>query len=146
MSRLLARRGWLAVALLLPLILSPRAASAQADADRTAIQQVIRSQLDAFQHDDARGAFGFATPTLQAEFGTPETFMRMVRTAYAPVYRPQSVAFTALVPAPTGVVQTVTLVGPDGLSYSADYTMQKQPNGTWRIGGCILTKSNQVNA
>lgn len=146
MRHSLARRAWLTLALLLPLILAPRAAHAQSDADRTAIQQVIRSQLDAFQHDDATGAFGFATPNLQAEFGTPETFMTMVRQAYAPVYRPQNVVFTSLVPAPAGIVQTVTLVGPDGLSYSADYTMQKQPNGTWRIGGCTLTKSNQVNA
>ncbi len=142
--RRLARRGCLA--LLLPLILFAPVALAQADADRTAIQQVIRSQLAAFQHDDAAGAFGFATPNLQAKFGSPETFMTMVRQAYAPVYRPQSVVFTTLVPAPAGVVQTVELVGPDGLSYSAEYTMQKQPNGTWRIGGCTLVKSNQVNA
>ena len=145
MRRLFARRDWLGL-VLLSLILSPCAAVAQADADRTAIQQVIRSQIDAFRHDDATGAFGFATPSLQAEFGTPETFITMVRQAYAPVYRPQSVVFTTLVPAPGGLVQTVNLVGPDGLSYTAEYTMQKQPNGTWRIGGCTLAKSNQVNA
>ena len=139
--RLLAR---LAMGLLL--ILAPRFAAAQVGGDRTAIQQVIRSQIDAFRHDDGPGAFGFATPNLQAEFGTPATFMTMVRQAYAPVYRPQSVVFTSLVPGPSGLVQTVNLVGPDGLSYSAEYTMQKQPNGTWRIGGCTLARSAQVNA
>lgn len=146
MRRLLTRRGWLGLVLLLPFILSPGAALAQAGADKAAIQQVIRSQIDAFRHDDAAGAFGFATPTLQAEFGTPEVFMTMVRQAYAPVYRPQSVVFTTLVPAPAGVVQTANLVGPDGLSYSAEYMMQRQPNGTWRIGGCTLARNDQVNA
>jgi hypothetical protein len=32
----------------------------------------------------------------------------------------------------------VFLVGPDGKSYVAVYTFQRQPDGSWRISGCYL--------
>jgi hypothetical protein len=35
-------------------------------------------------------------------------------------------------------VQPVLLVGPDLEVVTAYYAMQKQPDGTWRINGCIL--------
>ncbi|WP_206602953.1 DUF4864 domain-containing protein [Leptolyngbya ohadii] len=62
--------------------------------DRAAIRAMIERQLQAFQQDDAAGAFAFASPGIQAQCGTPENFMRMVQRGYAPVYRPRSVEFT----------------------------------------------------
>ena len=32
------------------------------------------------------------------------------------------------------------MVGPDGLSYLAYYTMERQADGTWRISGCFLVR------
>ncbi len=111
------------------------------DADRSAIEGVIRAQMDAFRRDDAATAFGFASPTLQGIFETPARFLAMVRSSYQPVYRPRSVAFTVLV---AGPAQRVELIGPDGLGYTATYTMEKQPNGAWRISGCTLVQSKRV--
>ena len=69
------------------------AAEDPAPADRTAIHDVIAAQIDAFRHDDAPAAFGFASPKIQSLFGTPERFIGMVAHAYQPVYRPSAVAF-----------------------------------------------------
>ena len=66
-------------------------------ADRAAIRETIQAQLDAFRRDDGETAFGFASPTIQSLFGTPELFMQMVRQGYRPVYRPQVFEFRELV-------------------------------------------------
>jgi hypothetical protein len=107
-------------------------------ADSTAIHAVIAQQLEAFRHDDAAGAFAFASPAIQAKFGTPAQFMSMVQTAYAPVYRPRHVAFKELRLVQGVPTQEVLLVGPDGVPVMALYMLQKQPDGAWKIDGCYL--------
>jgi hypothetical protein len=116
------------------------------EADRTAIVAVIRAQLDALQGDRADEAFAYASPGIQAMFGTAETFISMVKTGYPAVYRPQSVTFRDLVAEPRGPVQRVLLVGPDGVPVVADYIMERQPDGTWRIDGCLLEKGDAQTA
>jgi hypothetical protein len=108
-------------------------------ADRLGIQTVIEQQLKAFRQDDAVGAFAFASPNIQAKFGTPAVFLRMVQTAYQPVYRPRHVTFKALQLTDGVPTQEVFLVGPDGVPVMAVYLMQKQPDGAWKIDGCYLT-------
>jgi hypothetical protein len=136
----------LAIAMLAPLVHLPSPAAAEdpsstlAAPDRDAIRQVVQAQLDAFQHDDGAKAFGFASPVLQEKFGDPATFMQMVRQGYTPVYRPRSVAFEKLVDTQQGPDQILRLVGPDGITYAAHYLMQKQPDGSWMINGCYLTR------
>ena len=65
-----------------------------ADADQ--IRAIIQQQLAAFGQDDAATAFSFASPSIQAQFGDAETFMQMVKSGYAPVYRPQGLLFGEL--------------------------------------------------
>jgi hypothetical protein len=111
-------------------------------ADRAAIRAVVEDQLAAFQRDDGAAAFAFASPGIQAEFGTVENFMAMVRSGYQPVYRPREVAFGDATAGDDGrIVQRVELVGPDGVPVVALYTMEQQPDGSWRIAACRLTKS-----
>lgn len=121
------------------------AVTAQADAlddvtppDRASIRDVIRAQLDAFQADDGARAFSFASPMIQSRFRDPATFMDMVRTGYEPVYRPREVEFLDLVDFRGAPTQRVLVVGPDGEAVTAYYLMQRQPDGSWRINGCIL--------
>ena len=66
------------------------------NADLMAIRQVIEQQILAFKEDDASGAFSYAAPGIQLQFGTAENFVRMVEAAYPPVYRPRSVVFEDL--------------------------------------------------
>jgi hypothetical protein len=116
-----------------------RAETATAD-ERTAIQSMISSQIEAFRRDDGVAAYSFASPMIQELFPTVEQFMAMVRGQYQPVYRPQSVTFGEIVATDTGYLQKVYLVGPDGQNYVAVYSMLRQPDGSWRINGCALVK------
>ncbi|MDZ4735244.1 MAG: DUF4864 domain-containing protein [Rhodospirillaceae bacterium] len=106
-----------------------------------AIRNVIENQFEAFLADDGARAFSFASPDLQVQFGSPDVFMSMVRTGYAPVYRPQDVEFLDLLKAPSGFVQQVHVVGTDGTAVIAHYLMEQQPDGSWRIDGCMLTQA-----
>ena len=107
-------------------------------ADRGAIRAVIADQMAAFKRDDGAAAFGFAAPNIQTMFGSPERFMEMVRDGYQAVYRPSDVSFGDLVRIDGQLTQLVNLVGPDGVPRTALYFMERQPDGKWRIGGCVL--------
>ena len=110
-------------------------------ADAAAIRAVISHQLGAFLRDDQTAAFDDASPTIQQIFHDPETFMQMVRSAYQPVYRSSSVEFRELGMVEGRLVQRVYMVGPDGIAVLADYEMQRQPDGTWRINGCSIERA-----
>ena len=138
-----------AAALLVLLAAAPvRAAppSGIGDADRHAIEQVIASQIDAFRHDDGDGAFGFASPTLREMFGDTATFMAMVRRGYPQVYRPRDYSFDGLVDMNGSIVQRVEIVGPDGTTALALYTMEHEPDGSWKIAGCQIAEPDRVGA
>jgi hypothetical protein len=121
--------------LTLPTVAQQQALTAD---DHSAIHTVIERQLEAFRNDDAARAFAFASPAIQAKFGTPEQFMSMVQTAYPPVYRPRHVAFKELRLVEGVPTQEVLLIGPDGVPVMARYLLQKQPDGAWKIDGCYL--------
>ncbi len=111
-------------------------------ADGNAIVAVIQSQLAALQADQAAKAFSFASPGIQSMFGTPDRFMQMVRSGYAAVYRPREVQFLDLVIDQGELAQRVLFVGPDGVPVLAYYYMERQPDGSWRISGVTLRKSD----
>jgi hypothetical protein len=116
-------------------------ASPLSEADRGAIRAVIQAQIAAFRADDGVTAFGFASPSIQRQFGNPTNFLAMVKTGYMPVYRPREVRFGDLIERQPEPVQTVLLVGPDLKVVTAYYVMQKQAYGAWRIDGCVLRDS-----
>lgn len=109
--------------------------------DRAAIQAVISAQIEAFRKDDAVRAFSFAAPGIRQVFQTPERFIEMVKAGYAQIYRPLKLEFG---PASRSlgtlqqVRQVVNLVGLDGKKAVAYYLMERQPDGSWKIGGVQL--------
>ena len=111
-----------------------------APTDRAAIAKVIQDQIAAFRVDDAARAFGFASPGIQAKFGTPEQFLEMVRTGYFPVYRAQDVTFRDVAIENGAPVQAVEIHDVQGDGVLALYFMERQPDGSWKINGCILSK------
>jgi hypothetical protein len=112
--------------------------------DAAIIRQIIQDQIAAFRADDGERAFSFASPDIQAMFHDPQTFLGMVRGGYQPVYRPREVEFRGLTFEDGHWTQRVLLVGPDGVPVVARYLMEQQPDGSWRIDGCILEKSSDV--
>lgn len=115
-------------------------AAALSDADRAAIQGTIERQLKAFLADDGATAYSFAAPGIKAIFPTVESFMAMVRQGYQPVYRPRSYSFGELKEAPGDLQQFVDIVDADGVFWTAVYTLERQPDGSWKITGCYLVK------
>jgi hypothetical protein len=129
----------LALAVLLTVAcVAPAVALDLAPAERDAIGAVVQAQLDAFRRDDATEAFGYASPGIRRIFETPERFLAMVERGYAPVYRPRRVEFRDVVRYRGRITQRVRVVGPDGEPVVANYLMERQGDGTWRIDGCIL--------
>ena len=126
-------------ALLALLVCTP--AFAQTPADSNQIQHVITAQIDAFRRDDGQAAFAFAAPVIQSQFGDSEHFIAAVRQAYQPVYRPRSFSFGTLATKDGKTTQLVEVIGPDGRGATAVYSMEHEADGTWRISGCELLKS-----
>lgn len=118
-----------------------QAGAQTSDADQAAIRQVIQSQISAFQEDDGPTAYGYASPTIQEKFVNPDIFLEMVKTGYPAVYHPREVEFRELKVENGRLLQEVYVVGPDGNPALAIYEMQRQPDGSWRINGCWLTRA-----
>jgi len=115
-------------------------ASAFSEADRSAVQAVIEQQLNAFLSDDAAAAYSHAAPGIKTMFPTQDRFMELVRRAYPPVYRSRTHGFADLQETPRGLEQTVDIVDAAGEFWTAVYTLQRQPDGSWRIASCVLVK------
>jgi hypothetical protein len=116
-------------------------ASAQSatDADAAEFRRIISSQINAFNADDGPAAYAFAAPLIQQIFPEPDLFMSMVRQGYQPVYRQKSYAFDRTAADGAGrPTQNVTIVDMNGKTWTAIYTMERQPDGSWRIAGCAL--------
>ncbi|MFO1120985.1 MAG: DUF4864 domain-containing protein [Hyphomicrobiales bacterium] len=132
--------------ILLALVILVLPASTRADtvtgSDAQDFARIITAQIEAFRADDAPRAYSFAAPMIQRVFPTPDVFMSMVRQGYQPVYRPQSFTFGASGLDSAGrPTQLVSIVGPNGKTYEALYTFERQPDGTWKIAGCRLLET-----
>jgi hypothetical protein len=120
------------------------AAPARAADDVAAAQGVIRSQVEAFSHDDAVAAYSYAAPAIQNLFPQPDIFMAMVRGSYAPVYRHKSFEFGEARASDGQIAQRVHIVDADGVPWEALYTLEQQPDGSLKISGCTLLKAGQA--
>ncbi|MDB5576496.1 MAG: hypothetical protein JWR80_1672 [Bradyrhizobium sp.] len=118
-------------------------APARAADDVAAAQQVIRSQVEAFSHDDAAAAYSHAAPAIQEILPQAEMFMAMVRGSYAPVYRHRSFEFGEARAADGKIAQRVRIVDAEGVPWEALYTLEQQADGSLKISGCTLLKAGQ---
>jgi hypothetical protein len=127
--------------------LMPGGAGAQdiAAPERAAIRAMISGQLEAFRREDGAAAYSFAAPAIQGMFPSVDQFMAMVRSNYGPVYHPRAVTFGDLYSSPDGFVQKVYLTGPGGQNWLALYSLERQPDGSWKISGCTLARADAPN-
>ena len=137
----------LALALVaLAMFVAKSPAKADESGNRAAVEAVISQQMEAFKRDDAAAAYAFASPGIKALFPDPGSFIAMVQRRYAPVYRPRSVAFGELKATADGLSQTVAIIDNDGAAWTAIYTLARDPDGQWRITGCVLLKTPETSA
>jgi hypothetical protein len=117
------------------------AGMAHADAP-SAVRATIEGQLEAFRNGDAASAYAYAAPSIKRMFPTPERFIGMVRRGYAPVYEGNAPVFLrAEAIGEDRYAQEVGLTDSSGQSWTALYTLARQPDGSWRITGCYLRKA-----
>ncbi len=139
------RRLRVAIVLLLAAGTGAGAAERITAVDRQAIEQTVRRQLDAFGRDDAAEAFGIATPDIQRRFRSPDNFMKMVRDNYQPVYRPTSITFVRIDLVDGEWVQSVQLADGEGRVWRALFSMKRQPDKSWKVGGCQLVQTSALS-
>ena len=107
-------------------------------------QSVIRAQVEAFSHDDAAAAYSYAAPAIHEMFPQADLFMFMVQHSYAPVYRHKSFEFGEAAVADGKVAQRTHIIDANGEAWEALYTLEQQPDGSFKIIGCVLLKPGQA--
>ena len=145
------RRSFVAAMLLAAMAVfgsAARCALAQdslAPAEWKAIQRVIAEQRTALHAGDARKAFAYASPGIQAQFNDATTFMAMVRGAYASLLTARYVEFLDGAVIEGLVIQPLRLIDADSTVRVALYTMEKQNDGSWRISSCRIAPSTVLS-
>jgi hypothetical protein len=129
---------------LLAVILLGLALSARAGDDVAAAQSVVRAQAEAFGRDDAAAAYSYAAPAIRDMYPRADIFMAMVRHSFAPVYRHQGFQFGEARVEGGWIAQRVHIVDRDGDAWEALYTLEQQPDGSFKITGCSLLKAEQA--
>jgi hypothetical protein len=109
--------------------------------DVATARDVIRSQEQAFVHDDAAAAYSYAAPAIRQIFPQADVFMSMVQRAYAPVYRHKSFEFGEARTEGNWVAQRVHIIDANGDAWEAMYTLEQQGDGSFKITGCSLLKA-----
>ncbi len=120
---------------------APVAEPVMRSTDWTAIKKVIVDQRSALKAGDAAKAFSYASPGIRDQFGDAATFIGMVRAAYAVLLTARYTEFLEGAVIDGTVIQPLRLIDTDNTVRVALYIMQRQANGTWRIGGCQIAPS-----
>lgn len=123
------------LSLLLSLVFLP--ASLRAEDPVTSAQAVISAQIQALMHDDAAGAYSFASPSIRSLFSDEEQFLDMVRKNYGPVYHAGTYAFgrSRLVGGGEMVLQEVMIGAREGKDWTAIYQMRLMDDGSYKVDG-----------
>jgi Domain of unknown function (DUF4864) len=130
----------LAVSLVLAVCLAFSGTRSAIASDTQDIREVITKQLEAFKRDDGIEAYSYAAPVIRDIFPTADVFIQMVRQGYPQVYRPRSYVFTTMEALGDGYGQIVMITDENGQIWNALYSMQRQPDGSWKISGCQILK------
>jgi hypothetical protein len=116
-------------------------AAAPTAADWTAMRKVIADQRAALKAGDAARAFAYASPAIRRQFGDAATFIGMVRASYAALLSARYTEFLEGATIDGTVIQPLRLIDADSTVRVALYVMERQANGSWRIGGCQIAQS-----
>ena len=112
------------------------------DLESDKVREIIITQLSALAADDAERAFDTATPAVREAIGSSGRFLAMVRGVYPMVYRPASVSFHKPEQADGSVMQLVEIKDGDDKSWLALFSLEMQPDLTWRISGCMVAENH----
>jgi hypothetical protein len=115
-----------------------------AEDDVAAAQAVISSQVEAIGRDDAEAAYAFAAPGIHGIIANAQAFLVIVREHYGPVYRHKGFKFGESSASDGKIAQEVHIIDAEGVPWEALYTLERQPDGSIKISGCVLMKAPGV--
>ena len=108
----------------------------------TMTQDIIESQIKAFQNKNAELAYSFASPMIKLRFNNPQEFMSMVKSFYEPVYNPKQYYFINSKYFEGSIYHQLQIISQSNMSYLATYSLIKNEN-EWKISGCSVTPMMQ---
>ena len=100
-------------------------------------QDIIESQIQAFQNKNAELAYSFASPMIKLRFNNPQEFMSMVKSYYEPVYNPKQYYFIDSKYFEGSIYHQLQIISQSNMSYLATYSLIKDEN-EWKISGCSV--------
>ena len=113
--------------------------------DAAAIHQVVQSQLEALSKDDAAGAFELATPEKRTLIGDADSFLRLIKEEYNPIYRFQQAIFSEPTRVDGDAIQVVRVTDSTSRVWLAVFWMQQGEDRSWKIDGCELLPTEAVS-
>lgn len=113
--------------------------------DSDAIEDVIGSQLQAFNNRDVSEAWQYASPNIKRLFGSSDNFGMMVQRGYPMVWDNADVRFLELRDVRGNLWQKVMVRDAQGGLHILDYQMIETADG-WQINGVQLLPAPDVGA
>lgn len=113
--------------------------------DSDAIEDVIGSQLQAFNNRDVSEAWQYASPNIKRLFGSSDNFGMMVQRGYPMVWDNADVRFLELRDVRGNLWQKVMVRDAQGGLHILDYQMVETADG-WQINGVQLLPAPDVGA
>jgi len=105
--------------------------------DKRKIEDAVRAELRAIVAQDAKRAFAKLTPSTQSFFGAPEKFLQAVADELPPVLVTKKFSFLGINRA-AATISEVLITDILGQEWLADFEMERQENGAWRVKGCVV--------
>jgi hypothetical protein len=105
---------------------------------------VITGQLTAFLNRDAEQAWQFAHPSIQAQFQSPDVFIRMVQQGYEPLMNFVDLAFQKTYQDAGVWVQTLMLRDTSNERYLLTYSLVENPTGELKIAGVWIERDTGI--
>jgi len=121
------------------------AATAVFAQDNQAIEDVIGSQLEAFNARNVDEAWQYASPNIKRLFGSPGNFGMMVQQGYPMVWDNADVRYLELRDVRGNLWQKVMVRDAQGGLHILDYQMIETADG-WQINGVQLLPAPDVGA
>jgi len=105
--------------------------------DKGKIEDAVRAEVRALVARDAKRAFAKLTPSTQSFFGRPDKFLQAVADELPPILVTKKFSFLGI--DRTGATNSEVLITDVfGQEWLADFEVERQENGDWRVKGCVV--------
>jgi uncharacterized protein DUF4864 len=106
--------------------------------DRRGIEDAVRVQIRAFATQDAEQAFANLAPSTQRFFGKPDRLLESIAEQTPPILLTRSFSFLGAEQTGNRITQQVLLTDRSGQDWLAEFQVEREKAGNWRVKGCVI--------